>query len=108
MANPIDTLKKIKGKSWTEIRTRGEQAISGYTEQMGLSGKLPSDEEFAQLIEKSHFGSEDATSGKSCSPNFVKTRSSDFFPPFVKKKKLSKLFGTVFGEKSAQFFYRKS
>ena len=55
MANPIDKLKKIKGKSWTEIRTRGEQAISGYTEQIGLSGKLPSDEEFAATDRKISF-----------------------------------------------------
>ena len=55
MANPIDTLKKLKGRTWTELRARGEQALSAYTEQIGLSGKLPSDDEFRQLIDKSQF-----------------------------------------------------
>ena len=55
MANPIETLRKLKGRTWTELRARGEQALSAYTEQIGLSGKLPNDEEFYQLIDKSYF-----------------------------------------------------
>ena len=49
MANPLDKLKKIKGRTWTELRSRGEQVFSAYTEQIGLSGKLPNDQEFLQL-----------------------------------------------------------
>ena len=56
MVNPLDTLKKLKGRSWTEIRARGEQAFSVYTEQIGLGGKLPSDDELNQLLNKSVFG----------------------------------------------------
>ena len=55
MANPIDTLRKLKGRSIKEIRVRGEQAIVARTEQIGLTGKLPTREEFADLIDKSYF-----------------------------------------------------
>jgi hypothetical protein len=50
MANPLDTIKKMKGRSFKEIRTRSEQAISARAEQIGLSGQLPSDAELFGLI----------------------------------------------------------
>ena len=55
MANPLETLRKIKGRSWSEIRARSGQAFSVYAEQVGLSGKLPTDEDFFNLIDKSSF-----------------------------------------------------
>ena len=107
MTNPIDKLKKIKGKSWTEIRTRGEQVISGYTEQMGLSGKLPSDEEFLQLIEHSHFGSEEATA-ENLLTKFCEDAQFGFFPAFREKEKTLETFRRVFGEKSARYLIEKA
>ncbi len=107
MANPIDKLKKIKGKSWTEIRTRGEQALSGYTEKVGLSGKLPSDEEFSELIEKSHFGTEEATA-ENLFAKFCEDAQFGFFPAFREKEKTLEIFHDVFGEKSARYFIEKA
>ena len=46
MANPLENIKKLKGSSWEEIKTRGSQAVYVYTDQIGLTGKLPTDEEF--------------------------------------------------------------
>ena len=107
MANPIDTFKKIKGKSWTEIRTRGEQAFSGYTEQMGLSGTLPSDEEFLQLIDASHFGDQEPTA-ETLFTKFCENSQFGFFPAFREKEKTLKTFRSVFGDKSARFFIEKA
>ena len=56
MANPLDKIRKLKGRSLKEIRERGGQVISAYTEQIGLSGKLPTDDEFQHLIDQSFFG----------------------------------------------------
>ena len=55
MGNPIDKLKKIKGRSWDELRTRGGQAFSVYSEQIGLSGKMPTDAEFAAAYRQIFF-----------------------------------------------------
>jgi hypothetical protein len=62
MSNPLDKLKKLKGRSWSEIRTRGEQVISGYSEKIGFGSKIPSDESFLQLLDKQFFSSSKITS----------------------------------------------
>ena len=107
MANPIDKIKKIKGKSWTEIRSRGEQALSGYTEQMGLSGKLPSDEDLVKLIDKSHIRSE-KISPATLLEKFRENSEYAFFPSFRQKQKTLEIFRAEFGEKSARWFIEKA
>ncbi len=107
MVNPIDTLKKIKGKSWTELRTRSEQALSSYTEQIGLSGKLPSDDEFVQLIENSYFGSEEPTA-ENLFAKFCRDARFGFFPAFREKEKTLEVFRRSFGEKSARHFIEQA
>src|SRR5689334_12111862 len=107
MANPIDRLKKIKGKSWTELRARGEQAISSYSDQIGLSGTLPSDTEFLQLIDKSHFGNINLTSDDFLE-KFYDDAQFVFFPSFRAKETTLETFRHNFGEKSARFFIEKA
>ena len=60
-----------------------------------------------QLIEKSHFGSENVTA-ENLFEKFCEDAQFDFSLLFVKKKKRSKLFGAIFGEKSARFFIEKA
>lgn len=91
MANPIDTLKKIKGRTWEELRARGEQALSAYTEQIGLSGKLPSDDEFNQLIDKSLFG-KTAITKQILFSKFYENGDERFFPSFREKAKTVEIF----------------
>ena len=91
MANPIDTLKKLKGRTWEELRARGEQALSAYTEQIGLSGKLPSDDEFNQLIDRSLFG-KSAITKQSLFSKFYENGSERFFPSFREKGKTVEIF----------------
>ncbi|MEP6946329.1 MAG: alginate lyase family protein [Acidobacteriota bacterium] len=50
MTNPIDKLKKIR--SWDEIRTRGSQAVSAYREKISATGNEPTDEQFAELLDR--------------------------------------------------------
>ncbi len=84
MANPLETIKKIKGKSWTEIRTRGEQAIAARTDQIGLSGNLPSDEEFVELVDESFFGAGNITA-ENLFDKFFEDAEYSFFPGFGHK-----------------------
>ena len=107
MANPIDKIKKIKGKTWTEIRTRGEQAISARTDQIGLSGKLPSDEELTHLVDKSFLGREKITAEKLFEQFFAEAEYT-FFPAFRQREKTLEVFRHEFGEKSARFFIEQA
>jgi hypothetical protein len=107
MANPIDKLKKIKGKSWSELRTRSEQAFAVYSEQIGLSGKLPTDEELLKLIEKSQFGTEKITP-QTLFDKFFENSEYAFFPSFRQKEKTLEAFRREFGERSARFFIEKA
>ncbi len=91
MANPIDTLKKLKGRTWTEIRARGEQALSAYTEQIGLSGKLPSDSELLQLVDKTYFNGAKLTK-ELLFEKFYENADESFFPSFRDKAKTVELF----------------
>lgn len=107
MSKPLDTLKKIKGRSWEEIRTRGEQAFSVYSEQIGLSGKLPTDAEFYSLLEKTHFGRQKITA-ESLRDKFFENSFTAFFPSFAEKDKTLELYRRFFGEKSAPYFIEKA
>lgn len=107
MANPLDTLKKMKGKSWAELRTRGEQMFSARTEQIGLSGKLPTDEEFADLIDDSFFGGETPTT-TDLFIKFYEDAEYNFFPAFRQKARTVETFQTLFGAGSAEKIIEKA
>ncbi len=95
MVNPIDTLKKLRGRSWTEIRTRSGQAFSVYSEQFGLSPKLSSDREFTQLLNRNVFGKGKITS-EILFERFFESSSERFFPAFRDKARTAEIFRTRF------------
>ncbi|HLM01282.1 MAG TPA: alginate lyase family protein [Pyrinomonadaceae bacterium] len=97
MANPLDKIRKLKGRSLREIRARGGQALSVYTEQIGLSGKLPTDEEFAQLIDKSFFGG-NAPNDREIFAAFFKHGKNAFFQSFAQKEKTLEAFRKIGAE----------
>jgi hypothetical protein len=107
MANPIDKIKKIKGKSWSELRARSEQAFSVYSEQIGLSGKLPSDEEMPKLFDKNQTGAETITP-ELLFDIFCENSEYGFFPAFRQKEKTIEIFRSEFGEKNARVFIEKA
>ncbi|HEX8370379.1 MAG TPA: alginate lyase family protein [Pyrinomonadaceae bacterium] len=91
MANPLDKIRKLKGRSLREIRARGGQALSVYTEQIGLSGKLPTDDEFHLLIDQSFF-SERTPTDRELFEAFFKHGKQAFFQSFAQKEKTLEVF----------------
>jgi hypothetical protein len=107
MGNPIDKLKKIKGRSWDELRTRGGQVFSVYSEQIGLSGKMPTDAEFAQLIDKSFFGKSPIIA-EGLWVKFFKNGDTRFFPSFGRQKETVEAFRNLFSDKQERWFIEKA
>lgn len=107
MANPLDTLKKMKGKSWTELRTRGEQIIAARTDQFGWSGKLPTDEEFFTLVDRSYFDGETPTA-TDLFVKFYEDAEYNFFPAFRQKAQTVEFFRAHFGAKTEKAAIEKA
>ncbi len=96
MANPLDTLKKLKGRSWSELKTRGEQVLSVYGEQIGLGGKVPTDDNLRQFLDKSFFSTKKITAEdlmRECCDSFQFT----FFPAFRDKTATLAAYRQLFG-----------
>jgi Heparinase II/III-like protein/Heparinase II/III N-terminus len=107
MVNPLDRLKKLKGRSWTEIRSRGEQAFSVYSEQIGLGGKMPSDEELIQLLNKSFFGKGKITP-EILFDRFFENSDETFFPSFRNTPETIEVFRQKFKGKAIADILEKS
>lgn len=96
MVKPLENLRKIKGRSWSEIRTRGGQAISIYAEQAGLSGNLPSDEELLQLID--HPGIDlNGKESRTLLEKFLRNSEFSFFPSLREDENIFEGFKEKFG-----------
>ncbi len=106
MANPLEKFRKIKGRSFKEIRTRGEQAINARAEQIGFSGKLPTDAEFFELIDSEAFGTSEITSADLLE-KFYEDAQFNFFPAFRQKAEIIEIYQNQFGE-SAKTFVEKA
>lgn len=107
MSNPLDKLKKLKNRSWTELRTRGEQTFAAYAEQIGLSGKMPDDEEFTDLFETEKLDGE-APNAENLYKKFIENSRKSFFAAFDEPTLTINLFNKLFGTKSANFFIEKA
>ncbi len=107
MANPIDKLKKIKGKSWSELRARSEQAFAVYSEQFGFSGKLPTDEDLLKLTDKAFFNTEKITP-QMLFDKFCENSEYAFFPSFREPEKTVEAFRREFGERNERYFIEKA
>jgi hypothetical protein len=105
MANPLDKIKKMKGRSFKELRTRSEQALTARAEQIGLSGKLPSDTELFGLIDNAAFGTNDVRI-EDLYEKFYEDAQFNFFPAFRQKEQVLEIFETQFGESAEAFIER--
>lgn len=76
---PLDKLKKVR--SWSELRTRGGQAVSAYSEKFGLGSRIPTDAEFARLIDKGRFNGTPVTPD-TLMQEFYLNADRSFFPAF--------------------------
>ena len=106
MSKSLDKFRKLKGRSWDEIKTRGSQAVYTYADQIGLTGKLSTDEEFQKLLKNSLQNKN--ISAENLRENFYQNSLSSFFPSFAEKEKTLELFRRHFGEKSARFFIEQA
>ncbi|NNF00624.1 MAG: hypothetical protein HKN25_16520, partial [Pyrinomonadaceae bacterium] len=107
MTNPLEKIKKLKGRSWSEIRTRGKQTISGYAEQIGLSGNLPTDDEIRKLVLKTEF-SDGIITAETLFNKFYEKGKVNFFPSFFDLEKTAKAFRENFDKKTADIFIKKA
>ncbi len=104
MTNPLKTIKKLKGKSLDEIRSRGGQALSAYTEKIGFSGKLPSDKELFHLVDNSVFPDKGELDSKALFERFFQDSLSSFFPSFVNRENSINAFRHNFGIQTEKYF----
>lgn len=98
MAKPLTRIKKIRGLD--EILTRGGQAISAYREQRSGSD-LPSNEDFAKLIDETYFGSAPIIA-ESLWQKFFKNGEQRFFPSLQNPTLSAAVFRETFGEETVE------
>lgn len=108
MTNALRKIKKLKGRSLEEIRTRGGQALSAYTEQIGIGGKLPTDRDIYQLTNKSKFNKDTTFSSQLLYNRFYDDSIDSFFPSFVSQEETIKAFRENFDEDSLKYFIVKA
>ncbi len=107
MANPLETLRKIRGRSWSELRSRGGQAISVYAERVGLRGNLPSDDDFGELLDKSAL-SLNGTSVKALKEKFFQNSEYSFFSSFREDENIIETYSEKFGANATKAVLEKA
>jgi len=103
MAKPLEKLKKMRGRTWDELRTRSEQAFSAYGEKLGLGDRVPSDEEFERLIDRDVFGSGPIIAER-LFQEFYKSADDNFFPTFTHPIDSAAAFRSTFGDQACEHF----
>ena len=107
MSNPLEKIRKLKGRSWSEIRTRSKQTISAYSQQIGLSGKLPTDDEMRKLVFEGDFLNGIVT-GEALSDKFFEMSRKSFFSSLLEPEKTIEAFRRIFGEQTVGYFVKRA
>src|SRR5205085_5755272 len=97
VAKPFSKLKRVR--SLDELRTRGVQAVSAYRERKHMP-QVPTDEEFAPLLDNSFFGSTPIIA-ESIWQRFFNQGEESFFPPLRRSRLAGKEFKEIFGSQVA-------
>jgi hypothetical protein len=102
----IKVLRKLKGRSFDELRVRGAQAAACLAERAGLSAdaRLPADAAFFRLLDASRFGGGDNNNGdgarltpESLHAHFRASASHAFFAAFNAPEETRAALATRFG-----------
>ncbi len=104
MANPLDKIKKLKGRSLKEIQTRGGQAVAAYSEKMGLRGKLLNDKELVNVINSKAFATSKDYGPKVLLDKFYSDSESSFFPSFCDIDETVRVLSSEFGKETCDHF----
>jgi hypothetical protein len=108
MSNPLDKIKKLKGRSLKEIQTRGGQAVAAYTEKIGIAGKLLDDSEIVNVIKPSAFAPSVNISAEILLERFYEEGTENFFPSIANIDETIGLLGKVFSPRTNSFFIGKA
>ena len=101
MANPLDKIKKIR--SFDEMLTRGGQALSVYREQRRRGESVPTDKQFARLMDASQFRSSPVIA-ESLWQKFYKNGEDRFFPSFRHPSDSAAAYKKIFGAENVRAF----
>lgn len=89
----LKSIEKLKGRTFKELRFRGEQFLSVKAEQIGLSGNLPDAAQFWKSIKKPL---RQERSGSRLLENFRASAERNFFAPFADQSAAVELFEKTF------------
>lgn len=103
--DPFKLLKKLKESSIEEIRTRGSQTFSVYTEKTGLKKKELSDAEFLSILDKNFLGNR--ASAKDLKEVFYNHTRNTFFPSLFDKATTLEAFSRL-DPKAKGFFIERA
>ncbi|MBA2733122.1 MAG: alginate lyase family protein [Acidobacteria bacterium] len=87
MVEALKKLKKLRGRSFDELRVRGRQAIASLAERRGLSAqaRVPADAAFFKLLDSTQF--HNVTFSAESLLNHFRTRTSPaFFASFINRE----------------------
>ncbi|HEX8492710.1 MAG TPA: alginate lyase family protein [Pyrinomonadaceae bacterium] len=103
MSTILKKLGKLKGRSRAELRLRGAQALSAYSERFGLAplARIPSDTAFFELLDASLLSSS-ALSAESLLEHFRSRTSPKFFAAFNEREETMKEFRRRYGQRDAE------
>ncbi len=100
MTSPFNKLKKIR--SWDEIRTRGSQVVSAYSEKIGFGDHVPTDTGFERLVDKQNFGVGDFTA-ENVWARFYTNANDHFFASFADRTRSAEAFRRTFPASAERF-----
>lgn len=107
MNNPLDKMKKLRGRSWSELRERGKQTLSAYSEQIGIRGNLPGIDELRKLY-SNDFRSHDLDIPNNLLDAFYEIGDERFFRSVVGESNCGEDFKKLFGRDSVENFVGRS
>jgi hypothetical protein len=108
----IKVLRKLKGRSLTELRVRGGQAAACLAERAGLSAdaRVPGDDAFYHLLDKSQFQSDhgEPLTPESLFTHFRSTKSHPFFAAFNDSQETRAVLGSRFGGRGRELLVERA
>ena len=108
MPNPLDKLKKLKGRSLRELQTRGGQTVAAYTDKLGLGGNLIKDNEIHNVLKPSVFGPNVRPTAEEFRAEFFKRSVETFFPSIANLEETAGLLKTQFAPEASRFFVERA